>query len=622
MNSREMAGVKIVRFTDNYTNRHATLHDAVRNGDILAVRDFLKNGRDVNETDSSGNTPLLLAVCIKQEEIYDAIVAALIENGADVNAYNKGFTPLYNAVFYKREKSVEMLLKAGAWLRPSYKNELHLLGESGGTKTLELILNDKRCTPEIINRPDDKGRTALHLAAQSSHKNCLRMLIEQGGDLAATDEDNDSVADIIFQQIVNPEIFITEILDDKICMKQLEQFKFSYNIAPVSQQRRSTALNIFLLDFSVLAPKKCGRQMEVISNMLVAASEEEKIEVLQHPLIELYLMLKWARICYFFYLWISVYFIFATSMGLYIMLMIHRVKNIEGFKTALKVIVIFTATGLLCHAVLQCILDRRKYFQRYEMWMNLICTCLSLTVAITLDDYSGNAGKTDTPNWVLHITSISILMAWIELMLLIGRLPSLGYYALMFSAVLQNVVKVLLAYVCLLVGFTLSFSVQFHNFPQFSDPWRALVKTTVMMMGEFEYGDMFAEDEDSPKILPATSRFIFLIFVILTSIVLMNLMVGVAVSDIQELHRRGRAKKLEKQAEFLHQLEKVISSKHLNSEYMPEIIKRVILKRSYIHNEFEVKSCAEFQRQNKIPKRIIDSITAIAKSHKQFKEEN
>ncbi|XP_072375796.1 uncharacterized protein, partial [Diabrotica undecimpunctata] len=48
-----------------------------------------------------------------------------------------------------------------------------------------------------------------------------------------------------------------------------------------------------------------------------------------------------------------------------------------------------------------------------------------------------------TPNWVLHITSISILMAWIELMLLIGRLPSLGYYALMFSAVLQNVVKVI-----------------------------------------------------------------------------------------------------------------------------------------------------------------------------------
>lgn len=39
-----------------------------------------------------------------------------------------GFTPLYNAVFYKREASVKMLLKAGASLSPSY---IHLLAERG-----------------------------------------------------------------------------------------------------------------------------------------------------------------------------------------------------------------------------------------------------------------------------------------------------------------------------------------------------------------------------------------------------------------------------------------------------------------------------------------------------------
>lgn len=32
----------------------------------------------------------MLAVCIAEEEIYNAIVARLIENGADVNVYNKG----------------------------------------------------------------------------------------------------------------------------------------------------------------------------------------------------------------------------------------------------------------------------------------------------------------------------------------------------------------------------------------------------------------------------------------------------------------------------------------------------------------------------------------------------
>lgn len=38
-------------------------------------------------------------------------------------------------------------------------------------------------------------------------------------------------------------------------------------------------------DFSILAPRPSARQMTVISNLLASASDEEKTEVLQHPLI-------------------------------------------------------------------------------------------------------------------------------------------------------------------------------------------------------------------------------------------------------------------------------------------------------------------------------------------------
>lgn len=78
-----------------------------------------------------------------------------------------------------------------------------------------------------------------------------------------------------------------------------------------------------------------------------------------------------------------------------------------------------------------------------------------------------------------------------------------------------------------------------------------------MMMGEYGYSDLF---EDYPHVIPrlvATSRVIFLLFIILASIVLMNLMVGVAVNDIHALQIEGHAKRLEKQAEFIRQLEKV-----------------------------------------------------------------
>ncbi|CAG9819853.1 unnamed protein product [Phaedon cochleariae] len=579
------------------TLRSPSLHEAVRRGDLASVSECLKNGSDVNEVDTSGNTALLLAACIGQKDVYTAIVGSLIEKGADVNAYNKGFTPLYNAVFYKRAEAVEMLLKAGAWLRPTYRNELHLLAEIGGSNILRLLLADQRCTPEVINRPEEDGRTALHIAAQFCHKNCLRMLIDKGGDLSATNLEGESVADVVFEQIVNPEKFITEILDNNISIEQVEKYKYNANV-----------------DFAVLAPKTSRRQMEVISSLLVAASEDEKIEVLQHPLIELYLILKWDRICYFFYFWIFGYFVFAVSMGIHGTLIIHN-YNHQHFNIPIavtKYLVILTSSGLLAHAILQCILVRRNYFQRYEIWMNLICTCLSLTVAVTANDVNRS-------EWVLHITSIAVLLAWIELMLLIGRLPSLGHYALMFSAVLQNVVKVLLAFVCLLIGFTLSFSILFHNhnLGQFSDPWRSLVKTTVMMMGEFEYGDLYLESAESSSLLPATSRVVFFLFIILTSIVLMNLMVGVAVSDIQELQRRGSAKKLEKQAEFLCQLEKVISSRQLNSKYVPAVIKRIFLRRSFVETTYKVRTCNTFRRTQKIPRRLIDSIMSIAKGHNQ-----
>lgn len=44
--------------------------------------------------------------------------------------------------------------------------------------------------------------------------------------------------------------------------------------------------------------------------------------------------------------------------------------------------------------------------------------------------------------WIYHVSSFIILPVWINLMLLVGRLPRLGCYSLMFTTVLQNFLKV------------------------------------------------------------------------------------------------------------------------------------------------------------------------------------
>ncbi|KAK9302977.1 hypothetical protein QLX08_005233 [Tetragonisca angustula] len=114
-----------------------------------------------------------------------------------------------------------------------------------------------------------------------------------------------------------------------------------------------------------------------------------------------------------------------------------------------------------------------------------------------------------------------------QMMLLIDRVPKYGYYTLMFSTVLKNILKVLLAFVCLIVGFAFSFAVLFHGNDQFRNLWRAVVKIVVMMMGEYEHSDLFSDEKNGNSLLSATSRIVFLVLVVLAGMVLMNLMIGI-----------------------------------------------------------------------------------------------
>lgn len=158
------------------------------------------------------------------------------------------------------------------------------------------------------------------------------------------------------------------------------------------------------------------------------------------------------------------------------------------------------------------------------------------------------------PKWQHHIAAIVIFMVWLELMMLVGRFPIFGLYVQMFTKgilelfelmqfyfsnflflfrflVAVNFSKFLLAYCCLIIAFGLSFCVLFSNYPAFeSIPW-SILKAVTMMSGELEFEDIFYGDY--PNLYPVTSHILFLAFVLLVTVILTNLLVGLAVSDIQ-----------------------------------------------------------------------------------------
>jgi Ion transport protein. len=112
-------------------------------------------------------------------------------------------------------------------------------------------------------------------------------------------------------------------------------------------------------------------------------------------------------------------------------------------------------TVLGIHFIIQVVMLPQHYVTQYETWINLLSILLSYTIAIghvtgRMQPFLKDGVPTEHA-WVLHIMSFAVLLVWIEFMLLIGRIPTWGYYALMFYQVLRNVVKVCLLIVCVCV---------------------------------------------------------------------------------------------------------------------------------------------------------------------------
>jgi Ion transport protein len=154
-----------------------------------------------------------------------------------------------------------------------------------------------------------------------------------------------------------------------------------------------------------------------------------------------------------------------------------------------------------------------------------------------------------------------------------------------------NFSKFLMAYCCLLIAFGLSFAVLFSNNPAFEVvPW-ALLKTVVMMAGELEFEDLFYT-EDAEIQFPVTAHIMFFAFVILVTVILTNLLVGLAVSDIQGLQASAGLDRLSRQAELISRLESLMFSKLLRKAPYKLLLlfqKNALLRTSRCHLQFCIK---------------------------------
>lgn len=170
-----------------------SLHQAVRADNTAWVIDLVEKGARIDETDSSGMTPLGIAV--KRQNL--EMAKLLIDRGADVRAGSGDYgTPLHLAVMGRgpeEEANVEiaeLLIARGADLEalgpiPRW-TPLHQAAAWGRVEMAELLI--KRGA-NVNSRPRDPGgQTPLHTAVMVKRSLPMAsLLVDHGADLRARD---------------------------------------------------------------------------------------------------------------------------------------------------------------------------------------------------------------------------------------------------------------------------------------------------------------------------------------------------------------------------------------------------------------------------------------------------
>jgi uncharacterized protein len=179
-------------------NGATALYYAAERGHSPIVQRLIERGADVKLTGKSGVSPIAAAAYAGR----DSIVAMLLAHGADGRAPDDtGKPPVIYAAASGRLDIVKQLLGGGD-LNARYANDLTLLMWASGpdekvpdAQAIEVVSYLLDGGAHIDDR-DDRGRTALMIAAEGGHSEIADLLLKRGADPSLKDKAGKRAADL------------------------------------------------------------------------------------------------------------------------------------------------------------------------------------------------------------------------------------------------------------------------------------------------------------------------------------------------------------------------------------------------------------------------------------------
>lgn len=516
----------------------------LRDGDEAQFEQLLAEHQlNLSDKDNQRNAkqeqylPLLLESIKRGKQV---AFEALLRTEIDINKCAPGVatSPIELAIIWGNWRALERLLQQKELKISPRASLLNSVISRLEEPPLDDFCDHQRCFELLlaselvdINEADASGQVPLYYAAKYRNAKAMQSLLRHGAYIGSK-----SVFQELPIQDIAPEL-LEQHFDSCITTNAqkpgVESFEIIINYMNLMRQQRPPS--------SSSGHPQAGVQQlqdEMTPIAYIAATKELR-HLLQHPLISSFLFLKWHRLSVIFYLNFLLYTFFTVSIITHTLLKFHDSENhaltaLFGLWSWIGIVY------LIIREAIQFAMSPLLHFWSVTNLMEIALILLSILTCIE-SSYDKETQR------VLAV--FTILLVSLEFCLLVGSLPvlSISTHMLMLRAVSSSFIKSFAFYSILVLTFSLCFYILFGkpqevqdekqlqdekdskedegHFNSFSVPIEALIKTIVMLTGEFDAGDI--------KFDNVYTYFIFLLFVFFMTIVLFNLLNGLAVSDTQ-----------------------------------------------------------------------------------------
>jgi len=157
-------------------------------------------------------------------------------------------------------------------------------------KCFDLIINDKRCTKDIINAFDNNNKTPLMHACENGREKIAMELLRRGAYIGHSSILNNLSEDTL-KRFLDECIVPTTDLNDKDCLVQIN---YKFLISSDTCEKETRALDLI-------------SSLEKFKNLVI------------HPVLTSFLELKWKRMNFLIYIGIFLHFLFLIYMSIFIL---------------------------------------------------------------------------------------------------------------------------------------------------------------------------------------------------------------------------------------------------------------------------------------------------------------